>query len=792
MLSMYRSANVCAKATASFLSRAVIGVLLVVVGAQSAMASDAADAAAAPPEAPAQSTSIPTSPSPSTSSSELETIIVTAQKREENQQNVPISISTITAKAIEDAHTVNLEALTGSIPNVQIGNFSNNPQSAVFSIRGMYVSDPDPYAGQTVTVVQDGVPLVFNMISLPTLFDIDRIEVLKGPQGTLFGANTIGGVVNIVTAQPTGEYDGKAEVTLGNFNRVDGSVALNFPIADDLAGKVTFMHHGQYGYVTNIVDGQPMGDQDDSDARVYLKWTPSDTFNATLIQEYDQLRDGSPVVVAGDVPGDAEYVPAGTVFSGSVLPMYQSPCFPAGTICRAPNTYYSASDGVPDQENADLYATTLTANWKSPIGDIVSITGYRRFIDNNYTDQDGTPKFEDATNRISGGSQISEEVRDSFKPTDKLQLMIGTFEIYDHYKLEQNYLIQFAEPGYSQIILENESTRSESLFVQSYYDITDQLRFQAGLRGTSETTEMTANTLNFLNPSGVAAFTGGVPIPGSFVANGERTWNNVGGKTGFDYKWTPDVMDYLYYARGFKSGGYTGRLSEPTDIGPFDPEYVDTIELGLKADWLEHTLRTNLAIFYNKYHNLQLTEIYFAKNSTGQTVNGNSIVNAAQAKTQGVELDVTWLPIESLKINLSGGYLDATYTNFPYRETATTTIDLDGQTLQDAPEFSGNAGFLYTLPWGPGKTALGLQDRYVGRNYENSILATARSQIQATNYVDGTLDFTSADARWGVGLWVRDMLDKHYIASVYDAPGTLGLVNYAPPREWGATFRYKW
>jgi iron complex outermembrane receptor protein len=722
----------------------------------------------------------------------LETIIVTAQKRAENQQTVPISISTVTEKAIEDAHTVNLEALTGSIPDVQIGHFSNNPQSATFGIRGMSVIDPDPYAGQTVTVVVDGVPLVFNMVSLPSLFDIDRIEVLKGPQGTLFGANTIGGVVNIVTAQPTGQYDGKADVSIGNYNRLDGNFAFNFPISDTLAGKVTLMHHGQDGYVTNIVTGHSMGDQNDTDGRVYLKWTPSDSFNATLIQEYSQLRDGSPVVVAGDLPGEAEYVPAGTVFPGSVLPMYKSPCAPVNTICRAPSTYYSASDGVPDREAADIYNTTLTMNWASPIGDIVSITGYRRFTDNNYTDQDGTPKFSDSTNRITSGYAFSEEVRDSFKPTDKLQLQVGMFAIYDHYHHEQNYLIQFAAPGFQQITLQNESTRSESVFFQSYYDITDKWRFQAGIRGTSETTEMTVNILNFISLDGVAAFTGGVPIPGSFVANGEKTWNNVGGKTGFDYKWNDDVMNYIYYARGFKSGGYTGRLAVPTDIGPYNPEYVDTIELGLKSDWFDHRMRSNVAVFYNKYHNLQLAEIYFVKNSTGQTVNGNSIVNAAQAKTEGVEFEIEALPIENLKLNLSGAYLNASYTDFQYRATATSTLDLSGQALQDAPEFSGSAGITYTIPTGPGKTALGLVDRYVGRTYANTVLSTARSQIQASNYVDGTLDYTPADKRWSVGLWCRDILDKRYIASVFDAPGTLGLVNYAPPREFGATIRYNW
>ena len=723
----------------------------------------------------------------------LETIIVTAQKRAENLQTVPISISAVTAKTIEDTHTVNLEALTGSIPDVQIGNFSNTPTSATFSIRGMSVVDPDPYAGQTVTVVVDGVPLVFNMISLPTLFDLDRIEILKGPQGTLFGANTIGGVVNIVTAQPTGEYGGKADVTFGNYNRIDSNVAFNFPISDTLAGKVTLMHHGQDGYITNIVDGHSMGNQDDTDGRIYLKWTPNDKFNATLIQEYDQLRDGSPVVVAGDVPGDAEYVPAGTKFPGSVLPMYQSPCYPAGTICRAPSTYYSASEGVPDQEYVDIYNTTLTMNWASAIGDIVSITGYRRFTDNNYTDQDGTPKFQDATNRITSGYQISEEVRDSFKPTDKLSVLVGSFEIYDHYIHEQNYEIQFAAPGLSQIILMNESTRSENIFFQTYYDLTDKWQFQLGARGTSETTEMTVNVSYFDNPAGIALFSGSPTVPSlDFLANGERTWNNAGGKIGVNYKWDADVMNYLYYARGFKSGGYTGRLAQPSDIGPYNPEYVDTIEFGLKGDWLDHKLRTNVAAFYNKYHNLQLAEIYFTTNAAGETINGNSVVNAAQAKTQGVELDITAIPVENLRLNLSAAYLDAVYTQFPYRASATQTINLDGQRLQDAPPTSASAGFAYTIPLGPGSTTLGMQDRYVGRTYENTILASARSQIQATNYVDGTLDYTPNDKRWSAGLWVRDLLNKHYIASVFDAVGTLGLVNYAPPREFGATVRYNW
>jgi iron complex outermembrane receptor protein len=726
-------------------------------------------------------------------SNTLEQIVVTAQKRgPENVQNVPIAISVITSKTIEDAHTVDLQALSGSIPDVQIGHFENTPTSATFSIRGMSVVDPDPYAGQTVTVVMDGVPLVFNMISLPDLFDIDRVEVLKGPQGTLFGANTIGGVINIVTEQPTGDYSGKAEVTYGDYNRIDGNFAANFPISDTLAGKVSLMHHSQDGYVTNIVTGGSAGNQNDTDGRVYLKWTPNDSFNATLIQEFDVLRDGSPYTANGSLPGEALYVPAGTVFPNSVLPMYQSPCMPAGSICRAPSTYYTASSGVPDQEYVEIADTTLTMNWASPIGDLVSITGYRRFNDNNYTDQDGTPAFLNATQRVTGAYQISEELRDGLKPLDKLQVLVGAFVLYSHYNQEQNDLIQFAAPGLQQIGLQNETTRSENVFVQSYYDLTDKWQFQSGLRGTSETTEMSANVLYFDHPSGTSEFTGGVPAAGTFGANGERTWNNAGGKIGFNYKWNQDVMSYVYYARGFKSGGFTGRLSQPTDIGPYNPEYVDTIEGGLKADWLDHTLRSNVAIFYNKYHDLQLTEIYFAKNAQGVLVNGNSIVNAAQAKTQGIELDFHWTPIANLKFNLSYAYLDAVYTDFNYRATTTETVNLDGKPLEYAPKNSASGGFAYAVPIASGKLTLGIQDRYTGSDFTFEIVQSPRATVQATNFIDGTLDYSPEDGRWSVGIWVRDLANKHYISYALDIPGTEGQVSYDPPREFGATIRYKW
>ena len=726
------------------------------------------------------------------SSSMLQAVIVTAQKVHENVQRVPIAMSVITSRAIAETHVDNLQALSGAVPDVQIGHFSNVPTSAVFTIRGMGVIEPDPYAGSAVSVVMDGVPLLFNLIQLPDLFDVQRVEVLKGPQGTLFGANTIGGVINIVTRQPTGHYDARAQVTVGNYSRTDADLAVDFPIIKHvLAGKITAIHHTEDGYVTNVVNGTPMGSQNMTGVRGYLKWTPNRDFNATLIQEVDIARDGSPIVVQGAVPGEAEYVAPGTKVAGDLMGQYPSPCVPAGHPCHAPNHYYSAISSVPNMDNMDIYATTLTMNARTPIGQLVSISGFRRFWEDQYTDQDGTVLFLDDTQRITSGYQVTEEVRDMMRPTRDLRLLVGTFLAYYQYHHMQNFRIQFALPGLRNLTTQNEVNNSESIFAQVFYHITPKLEMEAGARVTSSGKRMLAGAANFLNPSGVGSFYGGMPLPGAFSVNRKRRWDNVGGKIDVNYQWTNSIMSYAYVARGFKSGGFVGRLGLPTDIGPFGPEFVTTVETGLKADWLNHTLRTNVALFYNWFRNMQIDEIYF-RNINGTTVQGNSILNAAKSKTEGAELDLTAAPTSRLMLNASIAYLYARYTNFNFPLPTGTYIDMSGRPLQNSPPITATAGFNYEIPLPVGHFSIAADDRYTGALYDTSPADTPRSRIQPTNYVDANINwYPRDDDNLSFSLWGRNLADRHYIASVYDAPGTLGLVNYAAPREFGFTVSVK-
>ena len=734
-------------------------------------------------------------------------IVVTAQKKRENIQDVPIAISALSGEDIADAHIATLQGLQGATPNIQINNFSNTPNTAVFTIRGIGIIEPDPYAGNTVSIVYDGVPQYFSMGALLDVYDLERVEILRGPQGTLFGANTTGGVVNVVTAQPTGEFGGKIDASYGNWKHFTAAGALDIPLGDKLAAKFVVSHDQRDGWVTNVVDGSDMGKRNVTLFRGYLKYEPTTDFDATLVGEYVRARNGSPIVVAGDVPGDAQFVPAG------FMNMYASPCLPAGSPCRAPDRYFSANGSVPDRSDMDTYRATLTMNWRnSGLGDLTAITGYKYFKLFEFTDQDGTPVFLDDTRRGTRGWQFSQELRSSVDITDSINVIFGGFYMKTHYDHYQDFRIEFAGgvtydpvtgavnkglPGLFQRNLQDQNNWSGSLFAQSYVEVTDKLRLQAGIRYTHEKTSMLASTLTSLATGGVSTFDGTAPngTPNTVLSlvappRTAKSWNNVGWKLGLDYKINPNALLYAYWARGFKSGGFVGRIGIPQDLGPYDPEKVDTFEVGAKLDFLDRHLRTNLALFYTNYRDMQLAQIYFL-NSGASLVQGNTIVNAASSHIKGFEFETVAVPFERLRLKGSIAYLDAEYSSFNYLLPNGGTLDLKGERLQNAPKWTASVGFDYDSAVASGHAHLHAEYNYVASKLLTSIIPTPRATIQPTHIVNAGLDWSPDNERFTIGVFGRNLFDKRYIASVFDAPGTLGLVNYAPPREYGISARVK-
>jgi len=737
----------------------------------------------------------------------LEEVVVTAQKREESLQVVPIAVTAFTETQFERAHVVSLEGLQGSVPNVQIAHFANTPHNAVFSIRGAGgIIEPDPYAGTTVSIVVDGVPQHFNMVALMDLFDIERIEVLKGPQGTLFGANTTGGVINIVTKQPTGEFGGDIQVSAGNFDRIDANMALDFPIVKDkLAGKLSVMSHNQDGFYTSVSDGSSLGDQDTIAARGYLKWIGSENFEATLQYEHVKSNNDGPAIVNGSTPGELFYVQPGIVYGNSTYPMYETPC-QVGKRCKAPKgKYWSDDTDVPNLSNFTSKSPTLTMKWTMGWGDVTSISNYKEFTLHEYSDQDYSPVDLHRTDRETNGKQYSQELRAKINVSDRFELLVGGFYFGNEWNHFQDYILQGLVPGFTQLTEMDWKGWSGSLFTQGYFDITDKLRLQGGFRYTHEKTRAIVGINNFFNLSGLATYAlrGNSLYVGGLLGDGDqaldyvrrsKSWDDVGYKVGLDYKIADDLMVYGYYARGFKSGGFVGRIVVPNDIGPYDPEYIDSFEIGLKSELLDNRLRVNIAAFLNKIDDLQIANIYRTTDAQGNNVNGNSILNAAKAEIKGIEVEL--LAQVGTGLTLSGGlsYLDATYDDFPFVDPnfiSTGGIrQLKGERLQNAPKWTANAGATYEFAAGSGTMAAHVNYRFNSSKYYTNVLNTKRSQIQPIHFVDANLDWTPESEKWSVGLWARNLFDKRYVSVAFDSPGALALVGYHPPREWGATIKY--
>lgn len=703
----------------------------------------------------------------------LEEITVTAQKRQESIQEVPIAVTAITGDAIASQNITSLSGMNNSLPNVQINSFSNSPDSAVFSIRGIGVNDADPYVGTTVSVVVDGVVVGVNTAALLSLFDIERVEILRGPQGTLFGANTTGGVINVVTKQPTGEYDGDAQIVAGNYGRMDVNLAYNFPLSESVSGKVSMLHTSHDGFFTNLLDGNDLGSQDVTSLRGYLKYE-QDNYDATLISEYVRTRNGAQTNL--NISDDTQIL------------------FVPGETNGEPRFERGQSAGVPDQNDRDTYSMTLTQNLSTGIGDWVSITNYREYDHDLYSDDDATTLQLLQTHREIEHWQFSQELRNSFDINEQLRMVVGGFFLTQEYELQQDTVLDGFAQGLGQPQSQEQENLSASLFAQTYYDLTDRLTLQAGLRYAHEETEAVSTTaLSFTTaPGGYASFDDPM-IPGTLLsAEGDEKWDELGYKLGLDYNLNDATMVYGYYAHGFKSGGFTGRIAVPEDIGPFDPEFLDTIELGIKADMFDDRVRANLAVFYNEYEDMQVTQnITFPSGA-----NSASIQNAGEATSQGAELEVTSYLTDNLVVNMAIAYLDAEYEEYDTKAPDPVTgalvdVSFAGNPLMNAPRWSGNISSNYTLPVAGGMADFFLQLTHSSSKVTN-FTAFPQEHVGEITLLNAKISWSPADEQWSVGLYGRNLTDKEYFMQKQWFTPSFGIANMGAPREVGVDFKFNW
>ena len=610
--------------------------------------------------------------------STLEEIVVTARKRQENLQHTPIAVSAYTGAELEARGATDLGKVTQMTPNLLLTKMPTNGgvNSAAIYIRGIGQNDFVPTTDPGVGVYVDGVYLGRSVGAVLDLVDVERVEVLRGPQGTLFGRNTIGGAVSLTTKKPDENFGGKVVVRGGSDSRLDINGTLNVPLTDTLFTRFTAASFQQDGYVTNTFNGrkQDLGNDNTIAARFAARWIPTDALEFNLSIDYSRDRENSqPYLPVGIAPVNSGPAPSMVLFhnaflSGPGLAAGGNPlaCFlPANANDRScynaqwiDPTRKTVSSDAPLYSNLDVWGASLTIDWK--LNDSLrlrSITAYRTFEGEWSSDPDGSPLVISSAIDIYDHEQVSQELQLLGELFDRRLEWIGGLYYYKENGKNINPV------SFSQVELQSGGfydNKSWAAFGQGTFHVTDKLDLTLGARYTEDTKkylpdqyvvrDITGDVLEPLfgfDPTPWEA--GSRVVPFKRVKKATNKWVPM---ANLSYQWRDNLLTYLTYSEGFKGGGFSQRVFPPElSIPSFDPEYVTSYEAGFKFDGWDRRFRLNVAGFYVDYKDLQLVV-------TDPSRVGPFVTNAGDAEMRGVEVETSLIPAERWLISGSFGYLD--------------------------------------------------------------------------------------------------------------------------------------
>ena len=696
---------------------------------------------------------------------QVEEIVVTAQKREQNLQDVPVAVSAFGEQQLQAQAVGNLTDLSAKAPNVVLAPVGAYPYASAFFIRGLGFADVESTFEPSVGVEMNGVYLARNSGALQDFFDIASVEMLRGPQGTLYGRNTIGGVVSVRTKTPTpgDAFGGAVQGTVGDNGRLEGRIGLNVPLGDSLAARVSMLYKNYDGYNRNLTTGKDEGDNEVRSGRLTLVAKPNDVFDATLVADFDQEKGSGASFRNASLPTQVYY---------NFSPDTGSPVFPAADLATASDPYNVYSN-TPTFAKISTWGVALTMNYDLGFGQLTAITGYREFKDKVQSDYDASPvnffyAFRDQTHE-----QFSQELRLAGSVAD-FDYVAGVFY------LDQSYEITNAQGGLiyggaSPAQLASQDNTSWALFGQADWHATEALTLTAGGRWSYEEKTFTNQPLFF---------------PAAMTY--EKDWDNFSPKLGVTYEFTPLIMAYASWSKGFRSGGYNGRAASFTSAGPYDAETVDSYEAGIKTELFDRRLRLNGAVFSSDYKDMQTG----SQGLTSAGVYESIVTNAGKAKISGAEAEALWIVGGGLRVNANLAYLDA---GFEENLTDLTSDGVDNPTDNSdlpmiyAPEWSGSLGFTWTRDVGIGDLTLNANAVYTDDMYTSGGVINRVSDVQvrkSNTLYDATITLEGV-AGWKVALWGKNLGDEEVVNNTFGL-GALGELRiYQAPRTWGLELGYK-
>jgi len=748
------------------------------------------------------------------SASELEEVIVTARRMEERLQDTPISVAAFTPEQLEQRSILSTEDLDQITPNLQFTNDTtlagNNNSSNIF-IRGVGQTDPTATVDPGVGLYIDDVYMGQSVGGTMDLRDIAGIQVLRGPQGTLFGKNSVGGAILVSTVEPGDEYAGRIRVGGGSDSLVDLFAAVDLPISDTVRSRFSFGTRQQDGYVTRLQTGEDLGDTNVYTITGKVLFQPSDRMQAKVQFDYTKAdENGNPFVFAASnesatfqrVASQDAGCP-GVVFPTSgPVPLIDDERCANDFQNKGP---YANNGTYPIESKLTNWGTSLHLDYEmNDSWNLISVTAYRELQWEGIRDADNTPLPILHTDYDSDGDQFSEELRAVYS-SERTNGTFGFF--YFQEKITDLVYVQLNDPAPgTQEDSDNNITDNSSwaLFTQWTYDATEQLSLTLGGRYTEDTKGSIPDQYNYVNPD--AKY-----LP---VQLYEDTFSDFSMTASAAYRFNEMAMAYVSYSEAFKGGGWnshfnTCQILEPcaTDLGlvpgtppynnavaasdtfaqgihSFAPEEAATWELGFKLDLVDNTLRLNGAIFSTDYDDLQF--VYRAGVAP-------YLANAGKASIDGYELELSWLPGEAWRIDAGIGGLDSSVDSL--RTIAGTGIGVAvGNELPYAPELQYNVGIGYTARLGNGWTVAPRADYFYRDHTFWDANNTAEIAVDSEyNILNLGVTLGPDDGPWSVAAAVTNATDEEYSTGGNSSLTTgsgYAEIAYARPRQYYVRFTY--
>lgn len=719
----------------------------------------------------------------------VEEIIVTAQKRSENLQDVPASVTAFSEANIEKNRINDVRAIADRTPNFTVGQ--QGPASPSLTIRGIGSSDREAGSDRSVVLFVDEVYIGRAGASTFDLYDAAQIEVLRGPQGSLFGKNVVGGAVSITTAGVDDDFDAMIQVGAGSRNLREAKAMINVPFSDVLGGRFAFSGRRQDGYYFNRNFDRRAGDNQAVSMRGKLKFAPSEDFDATLTLEGSQDHiDGLGHQSTFGKADPAVYLPG---FIG----LYSAASLPD------PDPYVVSSNafGYLDRE---LYAAVARINWRQSYGTWTLIPAYRH---GQYAVSDDVSAVRLVGTGAATKGFRSQEITDETYVARSVELRLASdgegrfdwlFGLY--YLLEETDRSQIRDRlvnnTYSRpLFLQDNVTTSTAGFGSITWRPTDRIDLTVGARYTRDEKDFSVSGVDTITPAQRVALTayygrapGVAPLTALYDAEASEAWSEFTPDASLTFRFTEAVSAYARIATGFKSGGFNGLAANPVQARlPFDPETAVSYEGGVKARLFENRAQVNATVFKLDFTDLQLRDRVelIPGNPTSAIV---TIINAAQAETKGVEVEVVARPTRGLLLGGSFSRLWANVTETP----PGSTIVLGGR-LPRSPEWTANLSAEYTWSLAEaGQVSAQVEYRYVGDLYYDINESPVAFQ-EAYDLINARLEYAPAQGPWSISVWGRNLADEVYVTDTQSGTGGFyGVSQISEPRTYGVSLKIRY